>query len=81
MDRQPGQTRRVTVHRILLIALSVFATASGTGCSLKAWYGGMQFATENQCRRQPPGEVESCLARLNPLSYEDYERRRTGKSP
>jgi len=50
------------------------------GCSMKAWYGGVKFAAENDCRRQPPGEIDGCLARLNTMTYEEYERKRSGQS-
>ena len=65
---------------IAVIGLSVFASVTIAGCSTKAWYGGMKFAAENECRRQPPGEIEACLARLNTMSYEEYERKRSGHS-
>jgi hypothetical protein len=39
----------------------------------------MQTAAENECRRLPPGETQPCLARVNTMSYEDYERKRSGR--
>jgi hypothetical protein len=41
----------------------------------------MQTAAESECRRLPPGETPSCLARVNTMSYEDYERKRSGRDP
>jgi hypothetical protein len=41
----------------------------------------LQTAAENECRRLPPGETQSCLAHVNTMSYEDYERKRSGRNP
>jgi len=63
---------------VLPLALAVVAIA---GCSAKAWYEGMRFGAQNECRRQPQGESETCLARVNTMTYEDYERSRKGPKP
>jgi len=62
------------------IALAILAGLLMTGCSSKAWYGGMKLSAENECRRLPPGESEACLARQNTMTYEEYERRRSGQN-
>ena len=62
-------------------ATLLLACAALSGCSAKSWYAGMQTAAENECRRLPPGETSSCLARVNTMSYEDYERKRSGRNP
>lgn len=62
------------------VALGV-AVASLAGCSAKIWYAATQAAAENECRRLPPGETQPCLARVNSMSYEDYERKRSGSDP
>jgi hypothetical protein len=69
------------VRRGLAVACVLIAAAGAAGCSTKAWYGGLQLAAQNECRRQPPGDTEGCLARLNTLSYEAYERKRSGANP
>ena len=69
----------MTLPRGLVIVASILAAISGTGCSMKAWYGAVKMSAENECRRQPPNETQACLARLNPLPYEEYERKRTGQ--
>ena len=61
---------------VLFVALAVCGAA---GCSTKAWYEGMKFSAQNECRRQPLAESERCLARVNTMSYEDYERSRLEK--
>jgi hypothetical protein len=66
------------VRRLLILAIAAAALA---GCSTKMWYEATKKSAEQECLRQPPGETERCLARVNPLTYEDYERRRTGGSP
>jgi hypothetical protein len=60
---------------ILFIVLSVTMTA----CTNKAWYEGVKEGAKNNCRSQPPGEVESCLERLNTKTYEEYEKERSGQ--
>ena len=72
---------RTQLRCMLLIAFSMLATVSITGCSMNAWYGGMKFAAENERRRRPPGEIEGCLARLRNMTYEEYERKRSGQGP
>jgi hypothetical protein len=64
--------------RVLSFALAVGAAA---GCSTQAWYEGMKFNARNECNRQPPGETESCLRRVNTMTYEEYERNRLGQKP
>ena len=75
--------RHVTsaLSRSLVIVASILAAVSTTGCSMQAWYGGVRFAAENECRRQPPSETQGCLARLNTLTYDEYARKRTGRDP
>ncbi len=51
------------------------------GCTNQAWYEGLKLSAQNECRRQPPGELESCLARVNKMSYDEYERMRSGPKP
>ena len=68
-----------TLRSALLPGLAVVALALVlAGCSTRAWYEGTKRSAENECQRQPPGEAAGCLARVNSLSYEDYERRRAG---
>lgn len=52
-----------------------------SGCSTQAWYEGMKMHAENECRRQPSGDTDGCLARVNRMSYDDYERKRSGQRP
>ena len=72
----------LTARRYLLLAVSLaIALVAGGGCSTKAWYEGVRFSAQNECRRQPPGETESCLSRVNTMTYEAYERNRLGQKP
>ena len=66
------------VSRGLACAVCALALA---GCSTQAWYDGLKQSAQNECRRQTPGDVESCLARVNTMSYDEYERRRSGPKP
>jgi len=63
-----------------LPALLLFTALSISGCSTKAWYEGMRFSAQNNCRRQAPGEIESCLARVNTMTYEAYEQGRSAQN-
>jgi len=66
--------------RSLILVLSVGCAAIAVaGCSTKAWYEGMRLGAQNDCRRQPSGEAEQCLSRVNTMTYEDYERKRQGQ--
>jgi hypothetical protein len=61
------------------LALSlVLAAAATPGCSTKAWYEALKFSARNECNRQPPGESERCLSQVSTMSYEEYERSRSG---
>jgi hypothetical protein len=73
-----GLTARRNVPLALWLAIVLLA---GGGCSTKAWYEGARFSAQNECRRQPPGETESCLSRVNTMTYEEYERNRQGQKP
>jgi hypothetical protein len=74
------RNKRTNLRSTLVIALVIFSVGSLAGCSMKAWYGGVKFAAENDCRRQPPGEIDACIARLNTMTYEEYERKRFGQN-
>lgn len=68
--------------RHALCMLLLVGSVVTAGCSTKAWYDGLKAAADNDCRlRQPPGETEKCLARLNTMTYEEYERKRSGRNP
>jgi hypothetical protein len=61
---------------ILLISFLLFTIAI-SACTNKAWYEGVKEGAKNNCRSQPPGEVEACLEKLNTQTYEDYEKARS----
>jgi outer membrane lipoprotein-sorting protein len=63
-----------------LIPLLVIAVVA-SGCTTQAWYAGTQAGAENECKHKPAGEVDRCLARLNKMSYEEYQQARAGKEP
>jgi len=50
-----------------------------SGCTSQAWYEGAKVGAQNECRKQPPGAAEECLARVNKKSYEQYEKERSTK--
>jgi hypothetical protein len=54
-DRGVEFTQNVEDHGYGLVA----------GCSTKAWYEGLKVNAQNDCRRQPSGDTESCLARAD----------------
>lgn len=61
-----------------LTALLIFAVIA-SGCTTQAWYAGTQRGAESECKHKPAGEVDRCLARLNKMSYEEYQQARAGK--
>lgn len=48
-----------------------------SGCTAQAWYEGAKQGAENNCRNQPPSEIDRCLEKLNKKSYEEYEKERS----
>ena len=50
-----------------------------SGCTSQAWYEGAKVGAQNECRKQPPGAAEECLARVNKKPYEQYEKERSTK--
>ena len=81
IERGMVQGECVARRAVPLALLLAFAAVGGAGCSTKAWYEGLRFSAQNECRRQPPGETESCLGRVNAMTYEEYERSRLGQKP
>ena len=71
----------MTSNRIPFLLTCAMGVLVLTGCSTQAWYEGLKLSAQNECRRQPSGDIESCLARVNTMSYDDYERRRSGPKP
>lgn len=67
-----------TMPSFILTAL-IALSATMTACTNKAWYEGVKEGARNNCRSQPPGEVEACLERLNTKTYEEYEKERSGQ--
>ena len=68
-------------HRNTIMAILIFTVFAVAGCTTKTFYAATRAMAENDCRRQPPSETESCLARVNKMSYEEYERKRSGQNP
>jgi len=64
----------------LAVSLVLVALASA-GCTTRAWYEAARVHAQNECRRQPSGESETCLSRVNAMTYDDYERQRSGGKP
>lgn len=56
---------------MLLLALLL------AGCTTAAWYEGGKRSAEAECRRQPLGAQQDCLARVNKKSYDDYDKERS----
>lgn len=67
-----------TKQFLALITFASFVVITA-GCTNKTWYEGVKEGAKNNCRSQPPGEVESCLERLNNKTYEEYEKERSGQ--
>jgi hypothetical protein len=67
--------------KILLKLIWVILSSMAAGCTTQAWYGGINSSAEYQCKHQPQGEIDRCLARLNKLPYQEYRKLRDGDQP
>jgi hypothetical protein len=47
-----------------------------TGCTMRAWYEGLQSSAAQACQTQPSSERMRCEARLNKQDYDSYEKQR-----
>lgn len=81
MTIQLSVVSHVAVHSSKLVALPVICLCMLVlpGCTAQAWYDGAKVGAANECRKQPPGAAEECLARLDKTKYDDYEKERAGK--
>ncbi len=61
-----------------LASLCLFIV-SIAGCTSQAWYEGAKMGAENNCRKQPPSEIDRCLDKLNKKTYDQYEKERSGQ--
>lgn len=63
----------------LALMAFVFFIVTLSGCTTQAWYEGAKEAAKNNCRNQPPSEVERCMDNLNKKTYEEYEKERASQ--
>ncbi|MBF4992334.1 hypothetical protein [Methylophilus sp. QUAN] len=68
------------MHSKQSLVLMAFTILTMSGCTTQSWYEGVKEGARNNCRSQPPGEVESCLEKLNTKTYEEYEKARSGQN-
>ena len=66
------------IKNLILAAMLCVMVLGVFGCTTQAWYEGAKQGAENECRCQPPSEMDRCLERLNKKTYEDYEKERAG---
>ena len=66
------------IKNLILAAMLCVMVLGVFGCTTQAWYEGAKQGAENECRSQPPSEMDRCLERLNKKTYEDYEKERAG---
>ncbi len=59
------------------LVISVFLAINA--CTTEAWYEGAKQGAENNCRNQPPSEVDRCLEKLNKKTYDEYEKERSSQ--
>ncbi len=64
------------LHTRLPSTLLLLWVLTLTGCSTQAWYESAKSNAESQCRQQPPGAMDECMARVNKTRYDTYERER-----
>ena len=65
--------------QLIGLALALPFLLLGSGCSTQAWYEGFKISAETECYKLPPGAAAQCLARLNKMTHEEYEKDRTSK--
>jgi hypothetical protein len=56
--------------------LLLVATTMLSGCTMRAWYDGLQSSAAQACQTQPSSEMARCEARLNKQDYDTYEKQR-----
>lgn len=69
--------RSQPLNAIALVSTFLGLLVSLGGCSTEAWFEGAKRSAEHQCRQQPPGAQDECLARVNKSRYDQYEKERT----
>lgn len=62
--------------KTVLIPIIFFITLM-QGCTAKSWYEGGKQSAENNCRSQPPSQVDRCMDKLNKKTYQEYEKERS----
>ena len=69
----------MTTHRLVTVLLVSHAAMAVSGCAApaRAWFEGLQTSAQINCDKQPPGAREDCLARLNNMTYDAYDKART----
>lgn len=67
-----------TKQYIAFVSFSFWILAI-SGCTSQSWYEGVKRGAENNCRNQPPSEVDRCLENLNKKTYEEYEKERSNQ--
>lgn len=67
-----------TKQYIAFVSFS-FLVMAISGCTSQSWYEGVKRGAENNCRNQPPSEVDRCLENLNKKTYEEYEKERSNQ--
>ncbi len=67
------------IENKITLALVVSIFLAVCGCTTEAWYEGVKRGAENNCRSQPPAEVDECMEKLNKKTYDEYEKERSGQ--
>ncbi len=67
------------IEKTITLALVVTVFIAVSGCTTEAWYEGAKEGAKNNCRNQPPDEVDRCLEKLNKKTYDEYEKERSGQ--
>lgn len=64
----------------ICLLLLIFPTLVAQGCTYQAWYEGFKERERQECYKHPDNsDVESCLERVNNLSYEQYKKSRSSQ--
>jgi len=69
----------MTTQRSFRLIPIILYSLAFSACTHQAWYEGVKEGARNNCRSQPPGEVDACMEKLNTKTYEEYEKERSDR--
>lgn len=63
--------------KFIFALLTACLCLTNQGCTYRAWYEGLQERQRQECYRlYIHGEIQTCLDRVNSISYDEYKKSR-----